>query len=142
MDRHPNLRVAYVAQHAFHHLEEHLDISPNRQVWGGVGGSVGGSVGEGRVPQSRTLPSSCSPPAPPSLYLAGCAPAPPIYPHTLPPSLNPPAHDLRVLPRPRIPCCLCRYILRRYSGGEDREESSKVHRVMTQEEWEKVKKQV
>lgn len=28
MWRHPNLRMAYVAQHAFHHLEEHLDISP------------------------------------------------------------------------------------------------------------------
>jgi len=26
--RHPNLRVAYVAQHAFHHLEDHQDISP------------------------------------------------------------------------------------------------------------------
>jgi len=23
--RHPNLRVAYVAQHAFHHLEQHLN---------------------------------------------------------------------------------------------------------------------
>ena len=46
VDRHPNLRVAYVAQHAFHHLEEHLDISPNRQVWPSVGGGVrlGGAV--------------------------------------------------------------------------------------------------
>lgn len=26
--RHPNLRIAYVAQHAFHHLEEHLDKTP------------------------------------------------------------------------------------------------------------------
>ncbi len=26
--RHPNMRIAYVAQHAFHHLEEHLDTSP------------------------------------------------------------------------------------------------------------------
>ena len=23
--KHPNLRIAYVAQHAFHHLERHLD---------------------------------------------------------------------------------------------------------------------
>lgn len=23
--KHPNLRIAYVAQHAFHHLEKHLD---------------------------------------------------------------------------------------------------------------------
>eukprot|EP00983_Pelagomonas_calceolata_P132089 1161835-Pelagomonas_calceolata.AAC.7 len=30
--RHPNLRVAYVAQHAFHHLEECLDISPARYI--------------------------------------------------------------------------------------------------------------
>jgi len=36
--RHPNLRLAYVAQHAFHHLEEHLDTTPlkymfHRWVW-------------------------------------------------------------------------------------------------------------
>lgn len=64
VDRHPNLRLAYVAQHAFHHLEESLDISP------------------------------------------------------------------------------VRYILRRYLGGEDKEESQKVHRTYTEEEWEKVRKQV
>lgn len=64
VDRHPNMRLAYVAQHAFHHLEEHLELSPNR------------------------------------------------------------------------------YILRRYSGGEDKEEAAKVHRVMTPEEWEKVRKQI
>jgi len=62
--RHPNMRVAYVAQHAFHHIEEHLDISP------------------------------------------------------------------------------ARYILRRYCGGEDREESEKVHRKMEGEEWEKVRDQI
>ncbi|KAF5838008.1 elongation factor EF-3 [Dunaliella salina] len=62
--RHPNLRVAYVAQHAFHHLEQCLDISP------------------------------------------------------------------------------ARYILRRYSGGEDKEEATKVHRQMTGEEWDKIKKQI
>ena len=32
VQRHPNLRVAYVAQHAFHHLEECLDISPARYI--------------------------------------------------------------------------------------------------------------
>lgn len=32
VSRHPNLRVAYVAQHAFHHLEECLDISPARYI--------------------------------------------------------------------------------------------------------------
>lgn len=26
--KHPNLRIAYVAQHSFHHVEEHLDKSP------------------------------------------------------------------------------------------------------------------
>lgn len=30
--KHPNLRLAYVAQHAFHHLEDHLDITPNRYL--------------------------------------------------------------------------------------------------------------
>ena len=30
--KHPNLRLAYVAQHAFHHLENHLDTTPNRYL--------------------------------------------------------------------------------------------------------------
>ena len=30
--KHPNLRIAYVAQHAFHHIEEHLDKSPNEYI--------------------------------------------------------------------------------------------------------------
>jgi len=30
--KHPNMRFAYVAQHAFHHLEEHLDKTPNEYV--------------------------------------------------------------------------------------------------------------
>lgn len=30
--RHPNLRLAYVAQHAFHHLEDHLDKTPNQYI--------------------------------------------------------------------------------------------------------------
>ena len=29
---HPNLRVAYVAQHAFHHIENHLDKTPNEYI--------------------------------------------------------------------------------------------------------------
>jgi elongation factor 3 len=29
---HPNARVAYVAQHAFHHIEEHLDKTPNEYI--------------------------------------------------------------------------------------------------------------
>ena len=39
-------------------------------------------------------------------------------------------------------CTLLRYILRRYLGGEDKEEASKVHRVLTADEWEKIRKQV
>jgi len=30
--KHPNLRVAYVAQHAFHHIEKHLDKSANQYI--------------------------------------------------------------------------------------------------------------
>jgi elongation factor 3 len=30
--KHPNLRVGYVAQHAFHHLEQHLDMTPNEYI--------------------------------------------------------------------------------------------------------------
>ena len=32
MWKHPNLRVAYVAQHAFHHVEQHLDMTPNEYI--------------------------------------------------------------------------------------------------------------
>jgi elongation factor 3 len=30
--RHPNARVAYVAQHAFHHIEQHLSKTPNEYI--------------------------------------------------------------------------------------------------------------
>lgn len=30
--KHPNARVAYVAQHAFHHIEEHLSRTPNEYI--------------------------------------------------------------------------------------------------------------
>lgn len=30
--KHPNLRIAYVAQHAFHHIEQHLDITANQYI--------------------------------------------------------------------------------------------------------------
>ncbi|KAG0224699.1 translational elongation factor EF-1 alpha [Actinomortierella wolfii] len=30
--KHPNLRVAYVAQHAFHHVEKHLNKTPNEYI--------------------------------------------------------------------------------------------------------------
>ena len=36
---HPNLRFAYVAQHAFHHIEQHLDKAPNEYIcWRYQGG--------------------------------------------------------------------------------------------------------
>lgn len=30
--KHPNARVAYVAQHAFHHIESHLNQTPNEYI--------------------------------------------------------------------------------------------------------------
>jgi len=30
--KHPTLRVAYVAQHAFHHVEQHMDKTPNEYI--------------------------------------------------------------------------------------------------------------
>ena len=30
--KHPNLRIAYVAQHAFHHLEQHLEDTPSEYI--------------------------------------------------------------------------------------------------------------
>ncbi len=30
--KHPNVRIAYVAQHAFHHLEDHLDMTPSEYI--------------------------------------------------------------------------------------------------------------
>ena len=30
--KHPNCRTAYVAQHAFHHIEQHLDKTPNQYI--------------------------------------------------------------------------------------------------------------
>ncbi|KAF9366473.1 hypothetical protein BGX34_002346 [Mortierella sp. NVP85] len=38
--RHPNLRIGYVAQHAFHHLEQHLEKTPNQYIqWRYQGGA-------------------------------------------------------------------------------------------------------
>ncbi len=30
--KHPNMRIAYVAQHAFHHIEKHLEMTPNEYI--------------------------------------------------------------------------------------------------------------
>jgi elongation factor 3 len=32
VEKHPNMRLAYVAQHAFHHIEHHLEKTPNQYV--------------------------------------------------------------------------------------------------------------
>jgi elongation factor 3 len=32
IQKHPNMRLAYVAQHAFHHLEKHLNETPSQYV--------------------------------------------------------------------------------------------------------------
>lgn len=38
--KHPNCRFAYVAQHAFHHIEQHLDKTPNEYIrWRYEGGA-------------------------------------------------------------------------------------------------------
>ncbi|KAF9351376.1 hypothetical protein BGX34_000634 [Mortierella sp. NVP85] len=38
--KHPNLRIGYVAQHAFHHLEQHLEKTPNAYIqWRYQGGA-------------------------------------------------------------------------------------------------------
>jgi elongation factor 3 len=40
IERHPNLRVAYVAQHAFAHIEAHLDMTPCEYImWRYRGGT-------------------------------------------------------------------------------------------------------
>eukprot|EP00308_Calcidiscus_leptoporus_P000321 CAMPEP_0119368228 /NCGR_PEP_ID=MMETSP1334-20130426/14891_1 /TAXON_ID=127549 /ORGANISM="Calcidiscus leptoporus, Strain RCC1130" /LENGTH=1040 /DNA_ID=CAMNT_0007384829 /DNA_START=62 /DNA_END=3184 /DNA_ORIENTATION=- len=39
VQRHPNMRLAYVAQHAFHHIENHLDLTPVEYLeWRFAGG--------------------------------------------------------------------------------------------------------
>eukprot|EP00668_Euglena_longa_P042761 GGOE01056613.1.p1 GENE.GGOE01056613.1~~GGOE01056613.1.p1 ORF type:complete len:867 (-),score=254.52 GGOE01056613.1:414-3014(-) len=32
VEKHPNMRLAYVAQHAFHHIEHHLEKTPNQYI--------------------------------------------------------------------------------------------------------------
>jgi elongation factor 3 len=37
--KHPNIRIGYIAQHAFHHLEQHLEKTPNEYIqWRYLGG--------------------------------------------------------------------------------------------------------
>jgi elongation factor 3 len=40
VEKHPNLRVAYIAQHAFHHIEEHLEKTATQYIkWRYASGS-------------------------------------------------------------------------------------------------------
>lgn len=32
VEKHPNLRIAYIAQHAFHHLESHITETPVQYI--------------------------------------------------------------------------------------------------------------
>jgi elongation factor 3 len=36
--KHPNLRISFVAQHAFHHIEQHLEQTPVNYLWWRYGG--------------------------------------------------------------------------------------------------------
>ena len=37
--QHPNARIGYIAQHAFHHIEQHMDKTPNEYIrWRYAGG--------------------------------------------------------------------------------------------------------
>ena len=31
--KYPNAKIGYIAQHAFHHIEKHLDKTPNDDLW-------------------------------------------------------------------------------------------------------------
>ena len=54
--RHPNMRVAYVAQHAFHHIEQHLEKTPNEYIrWRYA-------IGEDRENLSKVTRKVCSAP--------------------------------------------------------------------------------
>ena len=52
--KHPNLRVAYVAQHAFHHIEQHLDKTPNDYI------AWRYASGEDREAQEKASAQVCS----------------------------------------------------------------------------------
>lgn len=54
VERHPNLRVAYVAQHAFAHIEDHLDKTPIEYImWRYRGGIDKESVQKDSVTMSK-----------------------------------------------------------------------------------------
>ena len=54
VERHPNLRVAYVAQHAFTHIEQHLDKTPIEYImWRYRGGIDKEAVQKDSVTMTR-----------------------------------------------------------------------------------------
>ena len=61
--KHPNARVAYVAQHAFHHIEQHLDKSPNEYIrWRYEGGDDKEALCKATTRPSRLRKCECSRP--------------------------------------------------------------------------------
>lgn len=90
--KHPNLRLAYVAQHAFHHVEQHLEYTPSQYIWwrcvpAGACGVVSqwgaAAVRRGTLPAALRPVTSVSPaqfclPPPPCLRLPASLPAPQV----------------------------------------------------------------
>jgi ATPase subunit of ABC transporter with duplicated ATPase domains len=72
--RHPNVRVAYVAQHAFHHIEEHLDKTPNQYIqWRyATGEDREASTKVDRQVRSSFWLSGCAPCCTPASLFQGC----------------------------------------------------------------------
>ena len=69
--KHPNLRVAYVAQHAFHHIEQHLDKTPNDYI------AWRYASGEDREAQEKASAQVC-------VSMTGFLPLAYVAPHTCP----------------------------------------------------------
>lgn len=53
--RHPNMRYGYVAQHAFHHLEHHLDKTPVEYILWRYSNGIDKEI----LPKDRKQPNSC-----------------------------------------------------------------------------------
>jgi len=100
--RHPNCRIAYVAQHAFHHIEKHLDLTPNQVR------AARDNASARTAAQPLAAPSSC---------LTGSCPR-------LCADLSR-AHTDHCRPLARQLCTPAQYIQWRYASGEDREEQEK-----------------
>ena len=55
IERHPNLRIAYIAQHAFHHLESHVMATPVQYIIRRY------EHGEDEEEAEKVLPPACVP---------------------------------------------------------------------------------